>query len=111
MIDRVDVEVAFALQDAQFLLPVSLPAGSTVADAIRASAIAERVPQWDLAAAPVGIWGRIVSREQRLVAGDRIELYRSLEMDPREARRRLADSGRTMREGRATGPQSRGSSS
>jgi putative ubiquitin-RnfH superfamily antitoxin RatB of RatAB toxin-antitoxin module len=43
-----------------------------------------------------GIWGRPVERDQAVSDGDRVELYRPLNMDPREARRRLAAAGRTM---------------
>ncbi|MBW2472464.1 MAG: RnfH family protein, partial [Deltaproteobacteria bacterium] len=38
-------------------------------------------------------------RGRRLTDGDRVELYRPLEIDPREARRQLAEAGRTMRQG------------
>jgi putative ubiquitin-RnfH superfamily antitoxin RatB of RatAB toxin-antitoxin module len=32
-----------------------------------------------------------------LSAGDRVEIYRPLQLDPRDARRRLAALGQTMR--------------
>jgi putative ubiquitin-RnfH superfamily antitoxin RatB of RatAB toxin-antitoxin module len=37
--------------------------------------------------APVGIWGLECPRTQQLRAGDRVELYRLLPRDPRQARR------------------------
>ena len=42
---------------------------------------------------------RLVERGTRVQNGDRVEIYRPLELDPREARRQLASLGRTMREG------------
>jgi putative ubiquitin-RnfH superfamily antitoxin RatB of RatAB toxin-antitoxin module len=39
---------------------------------------------------PVGIWGKRVSPDTTVRAGDRVELYRPLEVDPREARRQRA---------------------
>ncbi len=111
MAESIDVEVVYALPEEQFLVAVSLPAGATVADAVAASGIGQQAPHVDLETAPVGIWGRLASRDQRLKAGDRVEVYRSLELEPREARRQLAALGRTMREGRDPEGQSRGSSS
>ncbi len=94
--DLIAVEVVFALADRQELIAVTIPADSTVRDAIEASAIASRFPDRDLSSGPVGIWGRLVERDQRLKDGDRVELYRSLKIDPREARRQLAAEGRSM---------------
>lgn len=83
----IHIEVAQSLGPRQTrLLALTLPAGSTVTDALRAS-------RWlDDAAEPallstVGIWGRQVPLDQSLKEGDRIELYRPLQVDPKEARR------------------------
>jgi uncharacterized protein len=91
------VEVVFALPARQDLQTVSLPAGATVADAIEAAGLAARFPQEQIDALPAGIWGKIVTRQRRVRDGDRVEVYRPLELDPRDLRRRLAASGRTMR--------------
>ena len=64
-----------------------MPSGSTVADALEMSKIAASFPDADIAHMPTGIWGRPVQRDQTLVDGDRIEVYRELEIDPKEARR------------------------
>ena len=81
------VEVVFALADKQVLQAVELPAGATVAEAIDASALARQFPGLNFAELQAGIWGRPVERTCAVRDGDRVELYRSLEMDPREARR------------------------
>ena len=81
------VEVAFALADKQVLRAVELPDGATVAEAIDASALARQFPGLDFEELQAGIWGKPVERARAVRDGDRIELYRPLEMDPREARR------------------------
>ncbi len=96
MARKLSLEVAFALPDAQALMTVSVTAGATVADAIEQSGILDQFPEQRLDELQAGIWGRLVGHDCRVADGDRIELYRSLELDPREARRRLAESGRTM---------------
>ncbi len=93
---ELEIEVVFALAERQSLLTVKVPSGSTVANALDACGIARIYPEIDLGQLPVGIWGRIVAREHVLGPGDRVELYRPLALDPREARRQLALSGQTM---------------
>ncbi|MCP4300115.1 MAG: RnfH family protein [Gammaproteobacteria bacterium] len=90
------VEVVFALADKQKLTAVTLPRGATVADAIAESLISGNFPDENLERMTVGIWGRVVTREHVLSDGDRVEIYRALELDPRDARRQLALLGRTM---------------
>jgi uncharacterized protein len=93
---EINVEVVFALPGRQSLRTVALHDGATVADAVRCSGLQELFPELQLDELPTGIWGRLASRDQVLAAGDRVEIYRPLQMDPREARRRLARSGQTM---------------
>lgn len=92
----IEVEVVFAMADKQVLTPISLPRGATVADAIAASGLVQRFPDQPLDTFEVGIWGKVVARDEVVRHGDRIEIYRPLAMDPREARRQLALAGRTM---------------
>jgi hypothetical protein len=66
---------------------VSLAEGATLADALRASGLLERHPQIDLAVQRVGIWGKLQALDAPLRERDRIEVYRPLLVDPKEARR------------------------
>jgi len=84
------VEVVYARADVQVVLGVTLPPGASVQDAIRASGILARFPEIDLARAAVGIFGTRVALSDAISAGDRIEIYRALVADPKEARRRRA---------------------
>jgi hypothetical protein len=53
-------------------------------------------PDQSLEEMTLGVWGRKVEKSRIVKAGDRIEIYRPLRLDPREARRQLALIGRTM---------------
>lgn len=94
--DTIEVEVVYALTERQALVAIKLPQGATVGDAIDQSGIARKFPEHDLSACRVGIWGRLVDHGQLLQDGDRVEIYRPLEIDPREARRKLAAQGKSM---------------
>lgn len=90
------VEVAYALPDRQSLIGLELPAGSTAEEAIRRSGLLDDYPEIDLTVNAVGVFGRRCQLDTVLRDGDRVEVYRPLEADPREARRKLAAEGRTM---------------
>jgi putative ubiquitin-RnfH superfamily antitoxin RatB of RatAB toxin-antitoxin module len=66
---------------------LTLPPGATVADALAASALAARHPGLVLAAHRVGVWGHVHPPTRPLRDGDRVEVYRPLIVDPKEARR------------------------
>jgi putative ubiquitin-RnfH superfamily antitoxin RatB of RatAB toxin-antitoxin module len=83
----ITVEVVHAGVDRQVLRAVEVPTGSTVQQALSLSGMASEFPGLDLADCPVGIFGKVVSRERVLEQGDRIELYRPLLADPKEVRR------------------------
>jgi putative ubiquitin-RnfH superfamily antitoxin RatB of RatAB toxin-antitoxin module len=93
MAEPIDIEVAYAEPGRQFLRRISLEPGATVADAILASGI-ELEFGIDASALGVGIWSKPASRDTRVEAGDRVEIYRALVADPKEARRRRADRSR-----------------
>ena len=81
------VEVVYAAEDRQLLIELAVDAGSTVEQVLRESGVYEQFPNDPLRECDVGIWGQCVSRAAPVDDGDRIELYRPLRMDPREARR------------------------
>jgi putative ubiquitin-RnfH superfamily antitoxin RatB of RatAB toxin-antitoxin module len=84
--DRLTVTVVYCAPGIEDLSEVRLPPVSTVRDAITAAQLAMRWPQLP-EALDVGIWGRRCSLDQRLAEGDRVEIYRPLTIDPKEARR------------------------
>jgi putative ubiquitin-RnfH superfamily antitoxin RatB of RatAB toxin-antitoxin module len=86
----VTVEVAYATRDVQTLVTLKLPAGTTVEEAIEASGLLIHFPEIDLAVNPVGIFGKACPLDQEVKTADRIEIYRPLRHDPKEARRQRA---------------------
>ena len=84
------VEVVFALPLEQDSTVVELPDGATVREAIARSGLAGRHPTVDLNACPVGIWGRRARLDDPVCDRDRVEIYRPLQVDPKEARRARA---------------------
>jgi len=65
---------------------LAVPAGASIEAALRACAdFADQLPR--LAELKIGVWGRIRSLDTPLREGDRIEVYRPLQVDPKEARR------------------------
>lgn len=87
-VEMLQVQVCYARPDAIFLDDLSVAAGTTLEQAIRASGVLARAPEIDLAACKLGIYGKLKPLETILRARDRIEIYRPLLADPREARRR-----------------------
>lgn len=102
--------VAYATRDHQYLWTVDLPAQATVADAISTArgfaadtrttrGTREEVEQipWDTA--PVGIFGELCDRQSVPADGDRVEIYRPLQSDPRERRREKVRRDRRSKSG------------
>ena len=86
----ISVTVVYALPESAIEVDVMLPSGATVADALERSRLAAIQPEIDLACCAVGIFGRRVERDQVLADGDRVEVYRPLAAEPKDARRRRA---------------------
>jgi putative ubiquitin-RnfH superfamily antitoxin RatB of RatAB toxin-antitoxin module len=66
---------------------VSVAAGGIVLHALRASGLPKDAPELDLGQARVGIWGCRAELQARLRDGDRVEVLRPLQVDPKIARR------------------------
>lgn len=97
--EPIAVEIAYALPGEQLILRLEVPAGTTLQDAVRRSGMLERFPQIDPARDRVGIFSRPAQWTEVLHEGDRIEIYRPLVVDPKEARRRRAEVARGGKRG------------
>lgn len=84
------VEVVYAASGRQSLVSLDLNEGATIADAIAAAAHAEGMPEVDLETTRFGIFGKLATPATQLAAGDRVEIYRPLLVDPKQARHRRA---------------------
>jgi len=93
MAEQITVNVVYAEAERQFVRRLTLPAGSTVMQAIEASGIAEAMAGLVIDPARLGIFSRKAAPDQVLGEGDRVEIYRPLTLDPKEARRRRAREG------------------
>jgi len=92
----IGVEVAYATPQRQLIVALDVPAGTTAGEAIELSAIRREFPE--VSDSPdIGIFSRRVTPEQELVAGDRVEIYRSLLADPKESRRARAELEKQQR--------------
>ncbi len=94
MTATIAVEVAYARPDQQWLVPLTLPAGATVLDAVMHSGLTDTIPDLPPLAGNVGIHGIPCPPTQPLADGDRVEIYRPLTIDPKDARRARAVKGR-----------------
>ena len=68
-------------------ITLTLPASSTVKQALDASGLLKSFPMVDFTDAVVGVWGRKATLNQMLRSNDRVEIYRALTVDPKVARR------------------------
>lgn len=84
------IEVVYANPTQQALIRLDLPMGAAVETAIVQSGVLTQFPEIDLAVNAVGIFSKKVSLDYVLSNGDRVEIYRPLLIDPKQARRKRA---------------------
>lgn len=84
----IKVEVAYATPEKQMIVVVDVAEGCTVKEAALKSGLEHEFPGLDIAASPLGVFGRKVAKPEAesVQAGDRIEIYRPLLIDPKQAR-------------------------
>ncbi len=81
------VFVAYATLEKQVEIAVQLPLSATVEMAIQASGIMDLFPEIKERPLSVGLFGKQVNLTQLLHENDRVEIYRPLKIDPKQARR------------------------
>ena len=88
------IQVVYAKPDQQSIVELDVPDGTTVFEAAVRSGLANQFPEIDLDTTPMGIFGVRVKTATTTILhpGDRVELYRSLLVDPKESRRTRAES-------------------
>jgi len=96
----ITVEVAYALPTEQKIIALQVEEGSTAFEAVARSRIAELFPQIDINKDPMGIFGKAIKdpKTQVLNSGDRIEIYRPLIIDPKDARAARAAKAKKKKE-------------
>ncbi len=86
----ITIEVAYGTAEQQRLYRFRLPANSTARQAALAAPVRNDFPEATPHTAPLGIFGKAVKDDHILHDGDRVEIYRPLQADPKEARRKRA---------------------
>lgn len=82
----IDIEIAYALPARQVIYALKIPSGSSIEQAILESPLLGEFSEIDLARNKVGIFGVERKLSDCPRAGDRIEIYRELIIDPKQAR-------------------------
>ena len=78
----IQVGVAYATNEEQAWLDISVFEGATIKEAIELSGILKKFPEVDLEKQKVGIFGEIASLDTIVEDGDRVEIYRPIKIDP-----------------------------
>jgi uncharacterized protein len=94
------VEVVYALPARQRVVRLPFRDGMTAFDAVQAAGLEQEFPDLAGRVFTLGIYGRRVEATRLLRGGDRVEVYRPLRSDPRDARRRAAQAARPARRSR-----------
>jgi uncharacterized protein len=84
------IEIVYAQPQRSVVKRLSMPQGTLIADALKLAAADRDFFGIDLSGSAVGIFGKVVQRDQPLKDGDRIEIYRPLAEEPKLARRKRA---------------------
>lgn len=82
------IRVAYATGEEQVIIELSVADGTTIQEAIQRSGILNRYPDIDLRRQGVGVFGQARALDYCPRTGDRIEIYRPLVLDPKQARRK-----------------------
>ncbi len=96
--NTIAVEIAYATPDKQAIVELNVTQGTTAKQAAIASKINQQFPQIDFDNDPMGIFGNNLGSKGLAPAdeyvmndGDRVEIYRPLIADPKEARKKRAE--------------------
>lgn len=94
------VEVAYALPTEQKIIALEVPDDCTVYEAVVKSGISDIFPQIDVENDPMGIFAKAVKnpKETIMKEGQRVEIYRPLIADPKEARAKRAAKMKAQKE-------------
>lgn len=85
--EPIRVTVVYARPQRQWSQPVQLPSGATVQMAVERSGLLKAIPDLRLETIEVGIFHRRCGLDALLRDGDRVEIYRPIQLDPKDARR------------------------
>ena len=88
--DTAHIQLCYALPEQAVVIDLDIELGCTLEQAIGQSGLLTQFPEIDLRHNKIGIYGKLKPLDTVLRDGDRIEIYRPLQADPMESRRRRA---------------------
>ena len=91
-----EVEVVYATAENQRVVQVEHSTGLTAIEAVRRSGLLLEIPPIESSQLVLGVFGEQVAPDKPLVPGDRVEICRPLQQDPRDMRSGLAATGKSM---------------
>jgi len=94
---QIGIEVACATELKQKVISLQVPEGTRLAEAVELSGIAGEFPELDMSTGKMGIFGQVESSDRVLAEGDRVEIYRPLQVNPRQARLNRAAASKQNR--------------
>ncbi len=93
------VEVVFALPEKQRIVKLEVPVGTTAFDAVTLSKMDQFFDEFTIGPnLKLGVWGKAVTADRALEAGERVEIYRPLLADPKEVRKARAARAKAARD-------------
>ena len=91
----ISVEVAYALPEKQKIIALEVPEGTNAYTAVTQSEISHHFQGLDIDSAAMGVFGKVIKpKDYLLVEGDRVEIYRPLQADPKAARKARAEKAK-----------------
>lgn len=82
----ISIEAVYASENQQSLISLNVVEGTTLESAIVKSGLLRLYPEIDLAINKVGVFSTVKSLDYLVKPGDRVEIYRPLLVDPKQAR-------------------------
>ncbi len=86
----IEIEVAYATPEEQVIVTINVLLGTTIEQAVELSGLLMRFPEISNSELKIGVFGGSCKPDQFVKQGDRVEIYRPLIHDPKEARRQRA---------------------
>lgn len=89
--NQFQIELVYINPPTQHVQHLNVTAGDTIEKVIKDSGVLSKFPELDFTVNKIGIYNKLVDLEYLLQEGDRLEIYRPLKIDPKEARRKRAE--------------------
>ena len=88
--DTAHIQLCYALPEKAVVIDLDVEVGCTLEEIVGKSGLLAQFPEIDLSKNKLGIYGKLKPLDTVAREGDRIEIYRTLQADPMESRRRRA---------------------